>query len=324
VDALERLGLLRKGVAPRFTPLPGGVSSDILRVDVGERTFCVKRALRRLKVAALWEAPIARNAAEAAWIRTVGRWLPESVPEMLGEDAASGLFAMGYLPADRYAVWKERLRDGQIDLDFAAEVGTQLAHIHRSSADDVALANAFANDATFESIRIEPYLRATGTKHPDLVDRLNDLARTTLATKRALVHGDVSPKNLLCGPCGPVFLDAECAWYGDPAFDLAFCLNHLLLKGSWRPQWRERYLGCFDALAAAYLKGVTWEPSAAIERRCAHLLPGLWLARVDGKSPVEYLTEPAARDEVRRAARGLLLEPVDRLVDIRDLWETFR
>jgi 5-methylthioribose kinase len=323
-DALERLGLLPKGVSPRFTPLRGGVSSDILRVDVGERTFCVKRALPRLKVAALWEAPIARNAAEAAWIRTVGQWLPKSVPELLGEDRASGLFAMAYLPADQYAVWKERLRDGQIDLDFAAEVGTQLAHIHRRSAGDAAIASAFANDATFESIRIEPYLRATAAKHPDLAGRLNDLAGITLTTRRALVHGDVSPKNLLCGPCGPVFLDAECAWYGDPAFDLAFCLNHMLLKGSWRSQWRGQYLAGFDALAAAYLKGVTWEPSAALERRCAHLLPGLWLARIDGKSPVEYLTEQAARDEVRRAARSLLLKPVERLADIRNLWETFR
>lgn len=324
VDALERLGLLGNGVAPRFTPLPGGVSSDILRVEVGERIFCVKRALPRLKVAALWEAPIARNAAEAAWMRTVAQWLPESVPELLGEDRAGGLFAMAYLPADQYAVWKECLRDGQIDVDFAAKVGTQLAHIHRRSADNAALASAFSNDATFESIRIEPYLRATAAKHPDLADRLNDLAGTTLATKRALVHGDVSPKNLLCGPCGPVFLDAECAWYGDPAFDLAFCLNHMLLKGSWRPQWRGRYLTCFDALAAAYLRGVTWEPREAIERRCTHLLPGLWLARVDGKSPVEYLTEQAAGEEVRRAARSLLLKPVERLVDIRNLWETFR
>jgi len=324
VDALGRLGLLRKGDVPRFTPLPGGVSSDIVRVEVGERTFCVKRALPRLKVAALWEAPIARNAAEAAWMRTVGQWLPRSVPELLGEDRASGLFAMAYLPAEQYAVWKERLRDGQIDPAFAAEVGARLADTHRHTADDALLASAFANDATFESIRIEPYLRATAAKHPDLADRLNDLAATTLATKRALVHGDVSPKNLLCGPCGPVFLDAECACYGDPAFDLAFCLNHMLLKGSWRPQWRARYLACFDALAAAYLRGVVWEPSEAIERRCAHLLPGLWLARVDGKSPVEYLSEPEAREKVRRAARSLLLKPVERLGDIRNLWETFR
>ncbi len=59
------------------------------------------------------------------------------------------------------------------------------------------------------------------------------LSAGTLAAKIALVHGDVSPKKVPAGPRGPVFLDAECAWYGDPAFDLAFCLNHLLLKCLW-------------------------------------------------------------------------------------------
>jgi 5-methylthioribose kinase len=324
MDALRRLGLVRDGDAPRFTALTGGVSSDILRVDVGDRTFCVKRALPRLKVAALWEAPITRNAAEAAWLRTVGQWLPACVPEVLGEDPESGLFAMPYLPAEQYPVWKARLRDGDIDPAFAAQVGGSLAQIHDRSAGDPALAAAFANDATFESIRIEPYLRATALRHRDLAERLDELAVVTLATRRALVHGDVSPKNLLCGPHGPVFLDAECAWYGDPAFDLGFCLNHMLLKGSWRPQWRSRYLECFDALAAAYLERVSWEPREAIERRCAHLLPGLWLARIDGKSPVEYLGDEASRDEVRRAARSLLNEPVERLADVRDLWKDFR
>src|SRR5664279_388150 len=110
---------------------------------------------------------------------------------------------------------------------------------------------AFANDDTFEAIRIEPYLRATGRAHPDLASRFDDLAQTTLTTKRALVHGEISPKNILQSADGPVFLDAECAWFGDPAFDLAFCLNHLLLKCRWRPAATDAYLACFDALAEA-------------------------------------------------------------------------
>ena len=119
----------------------------------------------------------------------------------------------------------------------------------------------------------------------------------TLTTKRALVHGDISPKNILHGPDGPVFLDAECAWFGDPAFDLAFCLNHLLLKGAREGADRTRYIAAFSALAGAYLAGVDWESASAIEARAAALLPALFLARVDGKSPVEYLTQ-------RKRARG--------------------
>ncbi len=156
--------------------------------------------------------------------------------------------------------------------------------------------------------------------HPDLAPRLASLVETTRTTKRVLVHGDFSPKNLLIGPAGPVILDAECAWYGDPAFDLAFVLNHLLLKGAWRSAWRARYVDAFTALADAYLAHVAWEARGHCEARTAALLPGLMLARIDGKSPVEYLTDDAQKDEVRHFARTLLVEPVDRLAEIVRRW----
>src|SRR5205085_5858894 len=135
-----------------------------------------------------------------------------------------------------------------------------------------------------------------------------------------LVHGDVSPKNILVGPAGPVFLDAECAWWGDPAFDLAFCLNHLLLKCLWTPAARDDFLACFDALSESYLAAAEWEPRAALERRAAALLPGLLLARVDGKSPVEYLRDDASRASVRRVARQFLVAPTDRLQVVAAGW----
>ena len=134
------------------------------------------------------------------------------------------------------------------------------------------------------------------------------------------MHGDVSPKNILVGPDGPIFLDAECAWYGDPAFDLAFCLNHLLLKCLWTPPATAGFLRAFDALAETYLAGVRWEPRAGIDERAAHLLPGLFLARVDGKSPVEYVTAEVDRERVRRTARPLILEPPPTLGAVRTAW----
>ena len=318
--SLRSLGLVGDDETPLVEPLTGGVSSDIALVTTATRRFCIKRALPTLKVAALWEAPVARNAAEAAWIRTVAGWLPDAVPALLGEDPALGLFAMEYLPEETFPVWKAQLRDGLVDPAFAGQVGDRLVEIHRRSAGSTALAREFALDSTFEPIRIEPYLRATARRHPDLAPQLEALATTTLATRRALVHGDISPKNILCGPSGPVFLDAECAWYGDPAFDLAFCLNHLLLKGIWRPQWRDRYRVAYDRLARCYLEGVDWEPVDAFERRCARLLPGLSLARVDGKSPVEYLNDETQRGPVRRIARNLLARPVERLAAVADHW----
>jgi aminoglycoside phosphotransferase (APT) family kinase protein len=149
---------------------------------------------------------------------------------------------------------------------------------------------------------------------------MRDLINVTQRNKRALVHGDISPKNILCGPDGPVFLDAECAWWGDPAFDLAFCLNHLLLKCLWVPASRASFLQSFHGLAAAYLSLVAWEPAAALEARAAHLLPALLLARVDGKSPVEYITSAVERGKVRAVAYRFLNDPADRLTDVARAW----
>ena len=317
--ALQALHLVAPGEVITCNPLAGGVSSDILEIVTSTRRFCVKRTLPRLKVAALWEAPMERNAAEAAWLRTVATWIPDAVPTVLAEDANLGLFAMAYLPPDGYPVWKAELLAGAADQAFGAAVGMHLGTIHRRSAGNPDLARRFANDATFEAIRIEPYLHATGRSHPDLQPWLNDVAARTMTTKHALVHGDVSPKNILHGPRGPVFLDAECAWYGDPAFDLAFCLNHLLLKGAHRPDRREAFQGVFEALARAYLNQVDWEPAVELERRCAALLPALLLARVDGKSPVEYLDE-TRRGSVRGASLDLIRSRPETLAAITHAW----
>jgi aminoglycoside phosphotransferase (APT) family kinase protein len=324
IEPLRRMGLLKAGEPARLTPLTGGVSSDISLIEAGERRFCIKRALPRLKVAALWEAPVGRNAAEAAWMRAVARWAPHAAPRVLGEDAKTGMFAMDYLVPENHPLWKTQLLAGIVDVDFAAAVGRDLGLIHAKSAADPAIPLAFANDDTFEAIRIEPYLRATARAHPKLASRFDELARVTLTTKRALVHGDVSPKNILQGPGGPVFLDAECAWFGDPAFDLAFCLNHLLLKGAREGADRARYIVAFSALAGAYLAGVDWEGADGLEARAAALLPALFLARVDGKSPVEYLTRESERAAVRRCATPLILGPPPRLNDVADGWERTR
>ncbi|HSO06320.1 MAG TPA: aminoglycoside phosphotransferase family protein [Pelomicrobium sp.] len=318
--ALERMGLVAHGERPPLTPLTGGVSSEIYRADTARGPVCVKRALPKLKVTQEWLAPVERNRFEYAWFETAARVVPAAVPTLLGMDEESGSFAMAYLDPVRYPVWKAQLRDGVIEETTAAEVGRRVAAIHAATAGDPAVARRFATDAIFFPIRLEPYLVATSRVHEDIACALTDLAEATASTHRALVHGDVSPKNILVGPDGPVLLDAECAWYGDPAFDLAFCLNHLLLKCLWRPQWRDRYLACFDALAAAYLAGAAWEPRAGLEARAAQLLPGLFLARVDGKSPVEYVTDEADKDRVRRVARSFFVQPTARLKDVRAAW----
>ena len=320
LDAFTKAGLIAPGETPRIEPLTGGVSSDIVLVQSGDKRFCVKRALAKLKVAADWRAPVERNRSEADWFAVVGEVLPQAVPRIIADHADHGWFAMEYLPPGQYPLWKAQLRDGEIDAAFAASVGHALARIHAATAGREDMAKRFATDHIFFPIRLEAYLLATADKHSECAAQLRALVEVTGVTHRALVHGDVSPKNILSGPQGPVFLDAECAWYGDPAFDLAFCLNHMLLKCLWRPAHAAAYLGCFDALAAAYLDGVTWEAKEAIEERSARLLPGLFLARVDGKSPVEYVTDESQKQQVRKVAVPLLLTPPKTLSQVRGAW----
>ena len=318
--ALVRMDLLRTDEPAQATALTGGVSSDIWRIDRAAGPICAKRALARLRVAADWQAPVERNIYEARWMRHAYRIRPDCCPQLLGQDRQTGTIAMEYLPPENHPVWKSQLHAGYADPDFAAAVGATLVAIHAGTAADPAIAAEFPTAEIFCAIRLDPYLLATARAHPDRADALQALVATTEANRRSLVHGDVSPKNILAGPHGPVLLDAECATWGDPAFDLAFCLNHLLLKCLWTPPATDRFLACFDALSAAYLAGITWEDPATLESRAAHLLPGLCLARVDGKSPVEYITAEQDKNRVRECARSLLAGPVERLAAVRRAW----
>jgi aminoglycoside phosphotransferase (APT) family kinase protein len=318
---LVRLGLIRAGERPEAAPLTGGVSSDIWKVELASGTVCVKRALAKLKVAQDWRAPVGRSRYEIRWFRAVARFLPEAVPAIVAADEDAGVFAMSYLDPEHHPLWKRQLLDGRVEIATAEEVGARLARIHAETARDPAIPGLFPTDAIFHDIRLAPYLEAAAQRHPDRAEALKRIVATTAMTKRALVHGDVSPKNILVGPRGPIFLDAECAWFGDPAFDLAFCLNHLLLKCLARPEAATALLASFEAMSRRYLTGIAWEPAADLEARAATLLPGLLLARVDGKSPVEYLTGETDKERVRRAARQLLAQPVARLQLVAERWK---
>lgn len=308
------------GRATAVTRLAGGVSSDVFRVDLESGPVCVKRALDRLKVAADWRAPVERSSYEAAWLRAVAPLGGPVVPRILAEDAGRHLFAMTWFAPEDHPVWKAELAAGRVDADFAGAVGRALARVHARTANSASLAAAFPTDALFTSLRIEPYLAYTAAAHPEHAARITDIAETTLATRTALVHGDVSPKNILAGPHGPVFLDAECAWYGDPAFDIAFCANHLLLKSVWKPRHAEAYAKSYGALTGAYLAGAIWEAPEAVDARAGPLLAALLLARIDGKSPVEYLTAEADRAFVRGVASELLRRPDLTLAGVARVW----
>ena len=318
-EFLLRHKLMEPGEEVILSPLTGGVSSDLWQVSLPGRTLCVKGALARLKVAHEWLAPLSRNRVEYDWLQFAGTVAPTQVPQALAYDGQAGLFAMQFLPAEDYPVWKDSLLTGQVDPAAAHAVGDLLGRLHSASTKDLSLPGRFGTDSNFDALRIEPYFRVTARANPDLADRIEVIAERTAGTHLAVVHGDVSPKNILLGPDGPVLLDAECGWFGDPAFDVAFCLNHLLLKAIILPDHTALLHSSARMLLDGYARHIDWEPGPNLMARAAALLPLLALARVDGASPVEYLA-PEQRGQVRGAARDLLARPAPALDTVLNEW----
>ena len=302
---LAELGLAGPGEACEMRPLTGGVASDVVRVDVSGKSYCIKFALEKLKVAADWRAPVRRSAAEYAWLSYASRIAPDSAPRLYGFSAAENGFVMEFIDGPDTFLWKDVLLHGTPEAAAAGTVGSLLGRLHAGSTGKDFDSTGLDNRQDFAALRLDPYIRFTATCHPDVARRLREVADALHAARITLIHGDVSPKNILFRAGSPILLDAECATMGDPGFDVAFCLNHLVLKSVHRPQHRSDLLGMVRGFWVAYARHVTWEPVSDLEARVAGLLPILMLARVDGKSPVEYLTEPE-RDLVRDRALVLI------------------
>lgn len=292
IESFRRLLLAREVLHSRsatLTPLTGGVSSDIFRADDNGRVFVVKRALAKLRVEADWFANPARNAHEQAYIAYIARFRPDAVPRIVAEGKADGFFAMEFL--EGFTNWKTALLAGEANPSIAARAAGILGEIHASSWHDPVAAERFDTTAHFRELRIDPYFIATAVKHPDLQAFILTDAETLAATRVALVHGDYSPKNLLFHGDRLVALDCEVAWFGDPSFDVAFLLNHILLKALFHVPTPFAGRALFDTIIAAYTAANIHADD--VLGRTPRILRWLLLARVDGKSPVEYL--PAAK-----------------------------
>ncbi len=311
------LGLADPARIRGVRPLAGGVSSDIFEVDLGHRRVCAKFALERLRVGADWRAPVDRNRVEHDWLAMAASVLPDHVPRLLGRSEPLGGFVMEMIDGPGVTGWKAALMAGAGTSGEGAAVGAALARLHAATARPDFDVVPFRTAKLFEALRIEPFLTWTAQRVAEAAPALLALAEHHRSARLAVIHGDMSPKNILFRDDRPMFLDAECATVGDPAFDLAFCLTHLMLKTLHMPVRADAILGEAHGLHRAHAEGIDWEPAEALEARTAALLPALMLARVRGKSPVEYL--PAVEQRLVVAlVLPLLARPPSRLADIFD------
>jgi 5-methylthioribose kinase len=305
---LHARGLVDERAVVTATPMGGGISNAVLLVetDLGDRVV-IKQARDRLDVSADWHIDRRRAINEAHCLRYLDEILPDgSVPRVLFTDEQESMIGMTVAPAGG-AIWKQQLLGGQVSRATARAVGRLLAIIHAVSADDPRIPREFDNGDLLEQGRVDPYHRAAAAAHPRLAGVIEAEIERLKATRRALVLGDVSPKNIFVYPDRVLFFDVEIAHWGDPAFDVAFCLTHLILKALVLREHREPLLRAAAELWASYRVGVPawpgYDGDVIAELGC------LLLARVDGKSPVEYLHGEADCDLVRGVAGRVLRQP---------------
>jgi 5-methylthioribose kinase len=301
----------RHGIARRewrITPLGGGVSNTVLFAESGGERMVLKQSLPKLRVDEDW--PADRNRIQREWLamQDLAPHLPaRSVPEVYFVDEPNFLFAMEAAP-DGALTWKDQLLDGAIEAATAERVASMLAGIFRASWKSPVWERDFGDLTVFEQLRLDPYHGFTASRHPDLAEHFRARAEEARSRRFCAVHGDWSPKNFLVSPAGVMAIDFEVIHFGDPSFDVAFLLNHLMLKALHRPRWANRYAALAerfrDVLVEELPAGAEWiEPAA-----CKHL-GCLLLARIDGKSPAEYIQDDEQKRQVRGLARRLIASP---------------
>jgi len=294
--------------------LGGGVSNVVLAVGEGPGSIVVKQALPRLRVADEWLAPRERALVEAEALDLVNRITPGAAPSVLDRDPERCALVIERAPSG-WEDWKSLLLAGTIDPKVGAGLGSVLSSWHNATFEVSTLSPLFSDREPFEALRIDPYYRTVARRLPLMARRVLHYVDEMQARRLCIVHGDFSPKNVLVGPEPELWvIDFEVAHLGDPAFDVAFLLCHLMLKSLHRPEQAVGYDRCAVEFASTYQTGARAELAPQWEYVLGHV-GCLLLARVEGKSPAEYLTAEE-RSQAQRFGEILVSGPPPSPLDL--------
>jgi 5-methylthioribose kinase len=321
-DYLRQAGRVDRDEPVEVRELAGGVSNVVLlvRLPAREESFVVKQARGQLRVKEQWLCPVERIWREVEVLLTCNSLIPQwdgekiraSVPKFLWQDRENYCYAMTAAAAG-HGTWKELLLAGHLDERIANACGRLLGDLHAGSWKNANIAEQLDDRTYFDQLRLDPYYRHVARHNPSLAPAIQNVINSVWQNRCCLVHGDFSPKNLLVWPGHLMLIDFEVGHYGDPAFDLGFFLTHLVLKSIWAGERRIKYLELASAFWQTYqqrtLAVITHDELQSLERRMLHNLAGCMLARVDGKSPVDYLTSQQQEDVRTLAIEWLRIPP---------------
>ncbi len=323
-DFLERLGVCSSEDVLSLELLGWGVSNTLVKVVTDKNAFVIKQSLPQLNVKEEWLADIDRIHNEKICIDLLSPVIKSgSVPSVIAYDPENHLFVMTCAP-ESGANWKEMLLGGEVSSELAGKAGHILGEMHLFSIGSDRIAAQFANDKAFVQLRLDPYYYFTASKHGDVADIITACARELHSTKSVLVHGDYSPKNFIVDEENLILLDFEVAHYGHPVFDLAFMLNHLFLKSIHNASKQSLYFEAVSKYLREYRQLVLGNNSLRrySDENSKELLIHigcLMLARIDGKSPVEYIVDPAQQDRVRFIAKTIISGECSNIASVMNL-----
>jgi 5-methylthioribose kinase len=304
--------------------LAGGVSNMVLLVERPDQPgaeFVLKQARAQLRTSQPWFSSVERAWREADVLRICGQLLEQpaervasgarlsaQTPRIVFEDRDNCLFAITAAPRPN-RTWKEDLLSGQTDPLVAAACGQLLGMLHAGSWHDPEIAGRIGDRTLFQELRVSPYYRTLAATRDDARAPLERLIDSLEGNLCSLVHADFSPKNLLLSSAGLLMVDFETGHYGDPAFDLGFFLSHLVLKACHQIPRHAAYLTLSETFRQAY-NGAIEDKISLAERndlwsRAIQHFSGCAWARLDGKSPVEYLTDTNRREAIRSLCRDV-------------------
>jgi hypothetical protein len=304
-------GLVGPAGEVRVTALGGGVSNDTLLVADRSRRVVVKRALGRLRTDLEWHASPRRAWDEAVGLQVAAGMTPEAVPEVLAVDEASATVALAAAP-EGWRDWKTELLAGHVEPRVGRRLGEVLATWHAGTRGVVEVRRRLPDLDRMISLRIAPFHDVVARRHGDLGGLIGDAAAQLRERRLCLVHGDFSPKNVLVGDSGVWVIDFEMAHVGNPVFDAAFLQAHLLLKAVANPATR----GALAATAEEFSRAYGAPVADMVDLQLGLHTGCLVLSRVDGTSPVHYLSEA---DIVTARALGRAL--VDGTMDMESAWK---